>query len=114
MCGDVRPQRRMLGAGMPMKRAVLLDIGQHAWLVFDVAALQRALEERVDEVEHAIGAIRLLNAMLEGQREDRLDAGRALGEDADRAGGRDGSARGVAQRWPVLVDAVLPVPEGAA
>src|SRR5258707_10725324 len=114
MCRNVRAQRGMLGGGMAVQRAVLLDIGQHAWLVFDVAALQRALEERVDEVEHAIGTIRLFDAVLEGQREDRLDAGRALGEDADPAGGRDGGTRGVAQRRPVLVDTVLPVREGAA
>ena len=67
-------ERGMLRGGMPMQRAVLLDVRQHPRLVLDVGGEQGPLEERVDEVEHAIRAIRLLHAMLEGQREDRLDA----------------------------------------
>ena len=52
--------------------------------------------------------------MLEGQREDRLDARGAVREDADGAGRRDGGTRGVAQRRAILIDAVLEIRESAA
>ena len=71
------------------------------------------LEGLVHEGQHPF-SVGLLDAMLEGQREDRLDARRAPRDHRDRAGGRDRGDGGVPHRPDILVDRMLPVRERPA
>src|SRR5437660_8548186 len=72
-----------------------------------------ALEALADERQDAL-AVHALDPVLEGQREDRLDARGAAGDHGDGARGRDGGHGGVPERAPALVDGPLVVREGPA
>ena len=114
MRGDKGSQGGMGQGRVPMQAAMLLDIRQDLVFVLDVAGFKDLLEDRIDKIQHAIGAIRLFYPMLEGQREDRLNAGRTISDDTYGSGRRHGSAIRVAQLQAIFVAADLPVREDAA
>ena len=82
------------------------------------AALLGEVAKRLVDLEQRLFALLLAfeDVSEEREREHRLDAAGAVGDDADGSGGRDGGAAGVAHHAvvPRLPDAALPVGEAAA
>ena len=106
------PVRRLREAGNAVQRPAADDL-LHERGGVEAPVLGQALEGLVDEGQHPL-AVRVLDPVLEGQREDRLDARGAAGDHRDRAGRRDRRHRGVPHRPHVAIDRVVPVRERTA
>src|SRR5215831_12439624 len=102
-------RRALRKAADPMEGAALGDL-LHERVRVEPLLLRELLEGLVHEGQDAL-AVGLLHAVLEGQREDRLDTGGAAGDHRDRTGRRDRGDGRVAH-WPlVAVDRAVPVRE---